>query len=208
MYTQTLEPAAVRRTLRVVFSALALCALFLLNGSLNVAYAQVEISNQTIAGDEQFSDANAILIGPEVTIEADATVSFNSPLTAFVGPVYVERSATVAVTPTVVSGVSNEDEVAGGIPVAFSVEQNFPNPFSTSTQINYALPKSGHVAIEVFNLLGQRISTLHTGTQTAGEYAVTWDGRVDSGSKAPGGIYHYQVVIDGRRISRQMVLIR
>ncbi|MEM8488639.1 MAG: FlgD immunoglobulin-like domain containing protein [Bacteroidota bacterium] len=208
MYTQTLKPAAVRRTLTVTFSALALCASLLLSGSLNAAYAQVEISNQSLAGDDQFSDATSILIGPEVTIEADATVSFNAPLVGFIGPVSIERNATVAVTPTVISGVSNEDEVAGGIPVDFSVEQNFPNPFSTSTQINYALPKSGHVTIEVFNLLGQRISTLHAGTQSAGEYAVTWNGRVESGSKAPGGIYHYQVVIDGRRISRQMVLIR
>lgn len=202
------KPAAVSGNRRkdlytlVLFLSLGLC------GTLQPAFAQIQISNQDVTADEDFSNAVSILIGPDVNVESGVAVSFNSPLVAYSGPVSVESGATVVVTSMAVSGVSNEDEVAGGIPIHFSVEQNFPNPFSTTTQINYSLPEAGNVEIEVFNLLGQRISTLYSGAQSAGEYSVIWDGRVDSGSKAPGGVYHYQIIVDDRKISRQMVLLR
>ncbi len=202
------KPAAVSRNRRIDLYTLVLFLSVCLCGTLPPAFAQTQISNQNVTADEDFSDAVSILIGPDVNVESGVAVSFNSPLVAYAGPVSVERGATVVVTSMTVSGVSNEDEIAGRIPLDFSVEQNFPNPFSTTTQINYVLPDAGNVEIEVFNLLGQRNSTLYSGAQGAGEYSVVWDGRVDSGSKAPGGVYHYQVIVNDRKISRQMVLLR
>jgi len=69
--------------------------------------------------------------------------------------------------------------------------QNYPNPFNPETIIRYQLPKSSHVNLEVFNILGERIRTLVDTEQNAGFYHITWDGKNDAGMIAPSGIYFY-----------------
>ena len=56
-----------------------------------------------------------------------------------------------------------------------------PNPFNPSTTIGYQLPESGQVHLSVYNLLGQEVRTLVSGTLEAGYYTLDWDGRDDFG---------------------------
>ncbi len=60
------------------------------------------------------------------------------------------------------------------IPTAYSIEQNYPNPFNGSTVIRYALPVKSFVKLEIFNLLGQLVSTIAQGEQDAGYYEERW----------------------------------
>ncbi|MBN2104819.1 T9SS type A sorting domain-containing protein, partial [bacterium] len=55
--------------------------------------------------------------------------------------------------------------------------QNFPNPFNPSTTIRYAVPKSCHVNLTVYNLVGKEIAVLVNETRTPGEYSVVWNGK-------------------------------
>lgn len=95
-----------------------------------------------------------------------------------------------------------------GLPSTFQVHGNYPNPFNPTTTISYSLPQAMQVRIEIFNLLGQRVTTLVDGTQKAGLQNVTWDaGRVASGT------YFYRIVAEaanGQRFVEQktMVLIK
>jgi hypothetical protein len=53
--------------------------------------------------------------------------------------------------------------------------RNFPNPFNSSTQIQYALPLKSKVVLKVFNILGQEVKTLVEDVREAGSYLATFD---------------------------------
>jgi len=77
--------------------------------------------------------------------------------------------------PTPVEGVLTQ------LPKAYSLSQNYPDPFNPSTVIEYSLPAKSSVRLEVFNVLGQRVVTLYDGEQSAGNQRVQWNANVSSG---------------------------
>ena len=93
------------------------------------------------------------------------------------------------------------------LPTSFALGQNYPNPFNPSTIIPYQLPTAGHVRLEVFNLLGQRLATLVNGERSAGAHTAQWDGTDAAGRAVGAGVYIYRLSGDGHAMSRRMVLI-
>jgi len=71
--------------------------------------------------------------------------------------------------------ITNAVAVADEAPAAFTVAQNSPNPFNPTTTINFSLARSGDVAVDVFNVAGQKIDTLVDGFMDAGQHSVVWD---------------------------------
>lgn len=97
-------------------------------------------------------------------------------------------------------------DVPGGVstPTTFELQQNYPNPFNPSTQIKYGLPKAGHVRLEVYDVLGQRVAVLIDGEKAAGYYDVTF-----FAPGMPSGLYFYRLSVDGKLLlSRKMLLLR
>jgi subtilisin-like proprotein convertase family protein len=66
---------------------------------------------------------------------------------------------------------------------------NYPNPFNSTTQIRYVLPRTAPVTLVLFNVLGQEVRSLVEGTYDAGEHVVMWDGRDAFGRDATSGVY-------------------
>ena len=97
---------------------------------------------------------------------------------------------------------------SSGPPEAYSLSQNFPNPFNPSTTIEYSLPFAGQVRLEVFNILGQRVALLVDEVQSAGKWRARWNGSDDSGSKVSTGLYIYRLATPGAVLSRKMVLLK
>ncbi len=93
-------------------------------------------------------------------------------------------------------------------PKEFSLSQNHPNPFNPETIIEYQLPISCHVAITIYNTLGQEIRTLIHGEQQAGYHQIVWDGKDNSGQKVGSGIYLYQMRAREFVAMRKMILIQ
>ncbi|MCH8993155.1 MAG: T9SS type A sorting domain-containing protein, partial [Acidobacteria bacterium] len=96
-------------------------------------------------------------------------------------------------------GEGRRIEVAGygGVPRGFMLEQNYPNPFNAGTTVPFTIRDVGaagaiDVRVEVFNVLGQRVVTLHEGQLAAGHYALQWDGRDGSGRAVASGLYFYR----------------
>jgi len=56
------------------------------------------------------------------------------------------------------------------------LEQNYPNPFNPTTQIRFQVPSSGFVSLNIYDMLGRKITTLLEEKLTAGAYTVSWDG--------------------------------
>ena len=83
------------------------------------------------------------------------------------------------------------------LPAAFSLADNFPNPFNPATTIQYALPEAADVELTVYNVLGQPVRTLIAEHQSAGRYMVEWDATNDSGHSLSSGMYFYRLQAGG-----------
>jgi len=87
-------------------------------------------------------------------------------------------------------------------PYALKLGQNFPNPFRTSTRIQYDVPVESRVRLEIFDVAGRRVRTLQDGLLPAGTYvdAFTGDG-------LPSGVYFYRLAVGERNDVRSMILV-
>jgi hypothetical protein len=89
------------------------------------------------------------------------------------------------------------------LPSTITLEQNYPNPFNPSTTIRYFLPAKGLVTLEVFDILGRRISTLVNQKQFSGPHQVQWNAQSIS-----SGIYFYRLTCNTSIITKKMLFLR
>jgi hypothetical protein len=93
-------------------------------------------------------------------------------------------------------------------PTKFTLSGNYPNPFNPTTTISYSIPQDGNVELIVYNIRGQKVKTLVTGTQPAGVYNVTWNGKDDNGKRASSGLYFYKLNSSGKTAVKKMLLLK
>lgn len=72
-------------------------------------------------------------------------------------------------------------------PTEYRLLQNFPNPFNSSTQIEFDLPQSDHVQVCVYDLQGAKVCTLVNSILQPGVYKLNFSGKAFS-----SGIYYYR----------------
>lgn len=70
---------------------------------------------------------------------------------------------------------------------------NYPNPFSESTVINYQVKFQGKVVLKIYDISGQEIRTLVNENQSTGKHTIVWDGTNDSGKNVGSGIYFCKI---------------
>ena len=92
-------------------------------------------------------------------------------------------------------------------PESFALDSNYPNPFSGTTTIQFALPQSEQVELTVYDALGRRVATLVDQELPAGRHQVTWDGRTLS-SPLSSGVYFYRLRAGDFTATRRMTLVR
>ena len=95
-----------------------------------------------------------------------------------------------------------------GLPSAFSLKPNFPNPFNPSTTISFTIPQNGSVMLRIYNSLGQPIRELLSENLQPGEYNVLWDGRDDIGELMGSGLYLARLESDGVDRTIRMLLMK
>lgn len=88
-------------------------------------------------------------------------------------------------------------------PNTFHLSQNFPNPFNPSTTVRYSLPKQSDVRIEIYNILGQIVTTLLDDNKEAGYHTIAWQA-----SDFPSGVYFARLEAGGRSENVKMVLLK
>ena len=93
-------------------------------------------------------------------------------------------------------------------PQGLGLFQNVPNPFAGTTTIRYALPSTGHVKLEVFDVEGRLMSVLVDGTQAAGPQSVAWEGIDSEGRELPSGVYFYRLTAASEACTMKMLLLK
>ena len=97
-------------------------------------------------------------------------------------------------------GIDNRSEI---LPMGFSLEQNFPNPFNPSTTIRFSMKHADHVVLKMFNIAGQEVANLLDKQSNSGNHTVQFNAN-DFGS----GTYFYLLTVGKQSSVKKMVLIK
>jgi len=102
---------------------------------------------------------------------------------------------------TTLGPVSVDNQIAQ--PVAFELEENYPNPFNPSTTIGFSIPTSGLVELTVYDITGRAVETLHQGYLPAGNHQYTF-----AGQDLASGAYFYSLKSQGFQDVKKMLLVK
>ncbi|RPI01413.1 MAG: T9SS C-terminal target domain-containing protein [Calditrichaeota bacterium] len=90
----------------------------------------------------------------------------------------------------------------------YSLEQNYPNPFNPTTSIQFSIPKSTHVTLTVYNVMGQKVRVLVDHQMTTGLHTAQWDGLDESGTAVANSIYFYHLKSEFGVIKKKMLFVK
>jgi hypothetical protein len=96
-----------------------------------------------------------------------------------------------------------ESQIENNIPYIYLLEQNFPNPFNHNTVIGYKIPNTSDVDLSVYNILGQKVTTLVSEKQKPGTYEYAWDA-----SQFASGIYFYILIANNQIKTQKLILMK
>jgi hypothetical protein len=103
-------------------------------------------------------------------------------------------------------GVGMADASKSLIPARTGIASVRPNPLTGHAVVRYSLTRPGNVSLAVFDLTGQRVRTLRSGFEQAGESMATWNRSDDSGRQVPAGIYFCRFETEGKSDTRKLVV--
>ena len=89
------------------------------------------------------------------------------------------------------------------IPNETTLGQNYPNPFNPTTTIPFSLKEAVNVEITIYNMLGQKVTSLVNERFTAGNHLATWDA-----SSMASGMYIYRLKAGNVVKTKKLMLIK
>ena len=89
------------------------------------------------------------------------------------------------------------------LPTEYYLSQNYPNPFNPTTTIELGLPATSNVRLEIFNMLGSKVTSLYEGTLEAGVHHMVWNA-TDNAT----GVYILRMQTEQRSFLRRMILMK
>jgi hypothetical protein len=102
-----------------------------------------------------------------------------------------------------VSIATSVENIIINIPQTSSLRQNYPNPFNPSTTIRYSLPKSEHVKLIVFDILGRQVATIIDENQNAGVFEVQFNA-----AALTSGVYFYRLKAGTYTQTKKLLLVK
>jgi len=85
------------------------------------------------------------------------------------------------------------------------LEQNFPNPFISNTEIRFIVPEETAVSFILYDITGRRVRTLVDDELDKGRYTINWDSKDDKNTDLPPGLYIGSLVIQDREEKLKML---
>lgn len=136
----------------------------------------------TLWADSSFIGATYLY----VTVADDSNATAHDSLKVIVSPI---------------TGI--DDPFSEIIPQEYILMQNYPNPFNPITHIRFGLPRTSHVKLIVYNLLGQRVAVLVDERRQAGYHVIDFDSR-----NFASGLYFYHISAEDFHAVKKMILLK
>lgn len=176
-------------------------------GGIDVAVSNGTLGIGTSSGIKMTS--GEVVHSARFTGPTTKTFTFTAPSTPGVVTMYACGAAGTGTPPwnnapnkTIVvktaAGIENNNT-----PVTFGLSQNYPNPFNPLTKIKYDVAKTSLVKLTVYDILGNKVTTLVNQRQEAGNYSIDFDG-----SELPSGTYIYKIEAGDFSSVKRMMLIK
>jgi hypothetical protein len=87
--------------------------------------------------------------------------------------------------------------------------QNYPNPFTPGTTIEYTAIHGKDVRMAIYDVAGRLVKVLVDETaKSSGRHETYWDGRLSNGNPAATGVYFCRLVVGDQKVSKKLVLVR
>lgn len=103
----------------------------------------------------------------------------------------------------VYSGTAIDQEPAPGVATKFALKQNYPNPFNPVTVIPFRLEKESKVKLTIYDISGHELGVIVNGNVKPGSYEIPFEaGNLSSGT------YIYTLEVDGKQLSKKMILLK
>jgi len=142
-------------------------------------------------------------IGPiaEWTDDADYTVTAYDGVGESDAPPFVTLLVVVPEKPNpVIPKITVKDNNS---PSDFALEMIYPNPFNVHTTINYSLPEDQDVLIEVFDVIGAKVTTILNERKTAGYHSISWNA-----SHLSSGVYFCRIKTNVFEDTKRFTLLK
>jgi len=107
--------------------------------------------------------------------------------------------------PSLATSVIEDEHV---FPSDFILHQNYPNPFNPDTKIEFELSARTQVDLEIFNIMGEKVTDLLHASLPAGRHSVTWNSITNGSTVAPSGVYFYRLRTSLYSESKKMLLLK
>jgi hypothetical protein len=104
------------------------------------------------------------------------------------------------ITDPVIVSINN---LGNELPKEYNLYQNYPNPFNPKTSLKFDLPKSSHVTLKIYDIMGKEIDEILNQTMEGGSYTANWDA-----SHLASGVYFCRITAGDYKNTMRMVLIK
>lgn len=141
-------------------------------------------------------------------------ISFDSALFSDVeiapgqGPFYAVFTEDGSIKPCYGTGPKQDPCGDCPIPYTYFLSQAYPNPFNANTIIEFGLAEPGFVSLNVYDILGKKVRTLHSEDMEPGNYQAVWNGTNDAGAEVGSGFYFYIIQTDEFMDRKRMTLLK
>ena len=88
-------------------------------------------------------------------------------------------------------------------PSSFQLIGAYPNPFNPATTVQYSLSEFSWINLSVYNIRGQKLTTLSNGQNIPGVHSVNWNG-----SNYSSGVYFISLRVNGATITKKVLLLK
>lgn len=161
-----------------------------------------QVSAQTSGGfsgqnslDVEFGLANATMVDSIIVQWPSGTVQKLTNIAPNQFIKIIEQSPT---------GIEHQTE----LPTEFRLHAPYPNPFNASVTIPFGVPKSSHVSIKIYDLLGRDVITLMNRGIEAGSHTVVWNGQDYLQSIAASGVYFVRMQAENFVAIKKIIMLR